>query len=131
MKLSAKALAVIIAVVLLGGIVLSNTLGWWNTSGGQGGSRGGSGQGQLQNIDNPAAGESHSEEQAAFDGSIRGKTTFQDLLEWGVPLENIETILGSPLPERSLQVSAYCQQQGLSFGRLKRSLQEEVDKIQR
>ena len=136
MKLSSKTLAVIIAVVLFGGIVLSNNLGWWNTSGGGGQGNGGgnggggNGQGQSQQIGEIAQdNREHTEGNEAFDGQVRGKTTFQDLLDWGVPQATIEGIIGGPIPDTAQQVSAYCQQRGISFGHVRRPLQEEVDSL--
>ena len=60
---------------------------------------------------------------------VKGKTTFQELLDWGVPQAVIEGIIGSPLPTASLTVKDYCTEQGLSFETIKAALQAEVDKV--
>ena len=60
---------------------------------------------------------------------VAGKTTFADLLDWGVPAEQIEAILGSEIPNRLMLVYDYCTENGLSFGGIKAELQAEVDKL--
>ena len=60
---------------------------------------------------------------------VKGKTTFQELLDWGVSQAVIEGILGAPLPTASLTVKDYCTEKGLSFETIKAALQVEVDKI--
>jgi hypothetical protein len=63
------------------------------------------------------------------DGIIKGKTTFADLMEWGLDPETIERIIGKPLPTAPGQtVKDFCDQNGLSFGTIKSSLQLELDK---
>ncbi len=69
-------------------------------------------------------------EGAAADTTIKGKTTFADLLSWGVERETIEAILGMPLPAtQGMTVRDFCDQQGLSFGQIKAELQAEVDAV--
>jgi len=63
------------------------------------------------------------------DRLVKGKTTFQELLDWGVPQVVIEQIIGAPLPTTSLTVKDYCTQQGLDFETIKPALQTEVDKV--
>jgi len=58
---------------------------------------------------------------------VAGKTTFADLLEWGVPAEQIEAIIGGEIPNRLMLVYDYCAENGLSFGGIKAKLQAEVD----
>lgn len=60
---------------------------------------------------------------------LKGKTTFQELLDWGLPQAVIEGIIGAPLPATSLTVKDYCTQAGLSFETIKAALQAEVDKL--
>lgn len=59
---------------------------------------------------------------------VAGKTTFQNVLDWGVSKETIENILGNPLPPASTVIKDYCSQKGLTFSDIKTRLQEEVDK---
>ena len=60
---------------------------------------------------------------------VAGKTTFADLLDWGVPVEQIEALIGSEIPNRLIRVYDYCVENGLSFGDIKTQLQAEVDKL--
>lgn len=60
--------------------------------------------------------------------TVTGKTTFQDLIDWGVSIEAIETILGDTLPEPSMIVKDYVSAKGLEFSSVKTLLQTEVDK---
>lgn len=65
-------------------------------------------------------------EHTAPERTVTGKTTFQDLLDWGVPQEKIEEILGSPLPDPAMIVKDYVNAQGLEFSSLKGALQAEI-----
>ncbi len=67
-------------------------------------------------------------EHIAPDRTVTGKTTFQDLLDWGVTQETIETILGSQMPGSGTVIKDYLAQQGLEFSTLKTQFQAEVDK---
>jgi len=72
-----------------------------------------------------------SEEHAENDSTervIRGKTTFQELLDWDVPQETIVGIIGGPMPNPLTVVKTHCDAQGLYFGDIKVALQAEIDK---
>lgn len=58
---------------------------------------------------------------------VRGKTTFGELLQWGVAQEKIETILGASLPDPAMTLKDYAAANGLNFETLKPALQAEVD----
>ncbi len=60
--------------------------------------------------------------------TITGKTTFQELLDWGVPMESIQTILGSSIADNGLIIKDYATSNGLAFSDVKAKLQLEVDK---
>jgi len=60
---------------------------------------------------------------------VAGKTAFADLLDWGVPVEQIEAIIGGEIPNRLMLVYDYCAENGLSFGNIKEALQVEVDML--
>ena len=68
-------------------------------------------------------------EHVIVDGTISGKTTFQDLLDWGVTQEAIEEILGSSMPAPAVVIKDYATSQGIEFSTLKTTLQAEVDLI--
>lgn len=84
--------------------------------------------------DEPQSTEESSGEAENVDGKqdamlVAGKTTFADLLDWGVPVEQIEAIIGGEIPNRLMRVYDYCAENGLSFGGIKADLQAEVDKL--
>ena len=60
---------------------------------------------------------------------IAGQTNFADLLDWEVPVERIEAVIGGEVPNRLMLVRDYCTENALSFGGIKTSLQAEVDKL--
>lgn len=60
---------------------------------------------------------------------VGGKTTFQNLLDWGVKQEDIEKVIGQPLPAASLLIKDWATSQGLSFSTLKDQLQALVDAV--
>jgi len=83
----------------------------------------------LVESDSALSGEQTAEEHSEDEMTVAGKTTFADLLNWGVPEEAIEGIIGGEMPNRLTNVKDYCEGQGLSFGTIKSSLQVEVDKL--
>lgn len=58
---------------------------------------------------------------------IKGRTTFGELLDWGVSRAAIEEIIGGPLPDPAMKVKDYATAQGLDFETLKLALQAAVD----
>lgn len=75
----------------------------------------------------PATEETHVESENDF--TIKGKTTFGDLVMWGVPKETIETIIGSDMPDPAMKVKDHATANGLDFEAIKTALQAEVDKV--
>ena len=75
----------------------------------------------------PAAESASSE--ASTEKLIKGKTTFQEVLDWGVSQEVIEQVIGAPMPNPLTKVKDFCTEQGLSFETIKPALQAEVDKV--
>jgi len=63
----------------------------------------------------------------AEDYKIAGKTTFQNLLDWGVRQEDIEEAIGEPLPSTYLLIKDWAAAEGVSFSTLKSELQALVD----
>ena len=67
----------------------------------------------------------------AADRTIKGKTTFAELLSWGVTEETIEDILGIPLPtDRNMKIKDFCTANSLDFEIIKLTLQEAVDALE-
>lgn len=60
---------------------------------------------------------------------VKGKTTFGELIAWGVPQELIEQLIGAPMPDPAMSVKDYASANDLNFETLKPALQAEVDKI--
>jgi hypothetical protein len=63
------------------------------------------------------------------DRTVTGQTTFQDLLDWGVPAETIQQVIGGALPDPSMLVKDYVTQSGGSFGPVKNALQDAVPNV--
>ena len=68
-------------------------------------------------------------EHASEANKITGKTTFQNLLDWGVTQEVIEKIIDQPLPSANLPIKDWATSQGVSFSILKSQLQALVDAV--
>jgi len=68
-------------------------------------------------------------EHAAPERTVTGKTTFQDLLDWGVTQESIEGILGGPMPAPGTAIKDYLSLKGLEFSTLKGQFQAEIDRV--
>lgn len=86
--------------------------------------------GELENTKptQPAsAAEPAEEEHEETDRVVKGPTTFREILDWGVPQEKIEAIIGGAMPNPLVIIKDYCTEQGLSFGTIKTALQAEVD----
>jgi hypothetical protein len=60
---------------------------------------------------------------------INGKTTFAELLDWGISTEAIEGILGKDIPEGIVNIRNFCDQDGLDFSVVKEELQNEADAL--
>jgi hypothetical protein len=61
--------------------------------------------------------------------TVKGKTTFGEIITWGVPQDVIEQLIGGPMPDPAMSVKDYASANGLSFETLKPALQAEVDKV--
>ena len=83
-------------------------------------------QGTAQPVSVPQT-EEHTQAESS-DRLLKGKTTFQEVLDWGVPQETIESILGGPIPNPLTKVKDYCLEVGLSFEEVKLAIQAEIDK---
>jgi hypothetical protein len=61
--------------------------------------------------------------------TVKGKTTFGELITWGVPQETIERLINAPMPDPAMTVKDFASASGLNFETLKPALQAEVDKV--
>ena len=62
---------------------------------------------------------------------VKGKTTFGELISWGVPQEVIEQTIGGPMPDPAMKAKDYATANGLDFEILKTQFQAEVDKVKK
>ncbi len=76
---------------------------------------------------NEATGERENAESKQDEMIVAGQTTFADLQEWGVPIEQIEAIFGGEIPNRLMLVRDYCTENGLSFEEVKTEIQLTID----
>jgi hypothetical protein len=68
-------------------------------------------------------------EHLAPEKTITGKTTFQDLLGWGVSEDAIRQVIGGELPAPATVIKDYATQQDKPFGEVKAALQAAVDQV--
>ena len=64
-------------------------------------------------------------------GSVTGKTTFQELLDWGLTEGDIESLIGENIPSKSMAVRDYASQKGIEFTALKSQLQTILDSLKK
>jgi hypothetical protein len=64
------------------------------------------------------------------EGMVRGPTTFQNVLDWGVTQERVEEIIGGPMPNALVTIREHCFENGLEFGVIKLEMQEAVDQAE-
>ena len=69
------------------------------------------------------------EEHTPPEQRVNARTTFQDLLDWGVSAEAIQQIIGGELPTPGTVVKDYVTSKGEEFSSVKNALQAEVDKL--
>jgi len=60
--------------------------------------------------------------------AVKGKTTFDDLLRWGLTQQEIEQVIGLPMGSRGGTVRDFLTAEGLEFSGYKTKLQELLDK---
>ncbi len=69
------------------------------------------------------------EPESGEDRTLKGKTTFQEVLDWGIPQETLENLIGGKLPSSLTKVKDYCTEKGLNFKEICPSIQAEIDKV--
>lgn len=60
---------------------------------------------------------------------MTGKTTFQQLLDWGLKQDEIEKILGTTMPDAGMIIKDYLVGQGLEFADMKTAFQAALDNL--
>jgi hypothetical protein len=86
-----------------------------------------SGVPESATAENPAAEQTDTHTETAA-GEIKGKTTFGELLSWGVSKETIEQVLGLPIGKAGVTVRDYCVENGIEFSTVKDALQKAADR---
>jgi hypothetical protein len=61
------------------------------------------------------------------DRTIKGKTTFRDLLDWGVSEADVKAVFGGGMGATGVAVRDYCTEKGIEFSTVKTTLQALVD----
>lgn len=79
-------------------------------------------QTESKSIDTGAEGEEY---------AIKGKTTFKELLDWGMTRNQIEEIIGGEMPATGIVVRDYCTEKNIEFSPIKTKLQEKLDEIKK
>ncbi len=74
----------------------------------------------------PAEGEG--EHDSSTERVIRGRTTFGELLQWGLSQAQIDAVLGVEMPSNpAVVIRDYCTEKGISYGQVKAALQALLD----
>ena len=64
------------------------------------------------------------------DRQVRGKTTFKELLDWGLTESEIKGVIGGDIPDTAAAIKDYCDDKGVEFSGIKAALQSISDKKQ-
>ncbi|MGE5677198.1 MAG: hypothetical protein ACM3ZR_03990 [Pseudomonadota bacterium] len=69
----------------------------------------------------------NSQQESVNDRQVRGKTTFKELLDWGLTAEEIESVIAGDIPDTSTAIKDYCEEKGMEFSGIKSELQAITD----
>jgi len=73
---------------------------------------------------NPTVSEEHDDEDE--ERVVKGKTTFKEVLDWGVSQAEIEEVLGKKMPNPLMNIRDFCLNEGLEFSMIKTALQAKI-----
>ncbi len=73
--------------------------------------------------------ESSVEPESSTSQFITGKTTFRDVMDWGVSQYEIESVLGGEMPNPLQKIKDYCIENNLLFETVKSALQADIDEV--
>jgi len=107
MKINSKIVAILIVVVIFGGILLSSALGFWH-------------------VDNISKGNGNNATEG--ENFIRGNTTYSTLLTYGLEKKQIDEILGGSVKDENRLVKDICIERNLEFFDIKTKLNELLSK---
>lgn len=69
-----------------------------------------------------------SQQEGLNDKQVKGKTTFKELLDWGLTEEEIEGVIVGDMPGTSTVIKDYCEKESIEFSGIKSELQAIADK---
>jgi hypothetical protein len=72
----------------------------------------------------PLPGEDPKDDPSEVDSTVKGNTTFQDLLDWGLAKEEIETAMGTSMGKPGANIRDYCVERDIEFSEVKNVLQK-------
>ena len=85
---------------------------------------------QAQTPSAQATPEAETPSASSTDRTVKGVTTFADVLGWGVSQATIEKVLGMSMPAaQATKIKDYCTERELNFETIRPALQAEVDKV--
>jgi hypothetical protein len=76
----------------------------------------------------PAAAQAEHVE-SSTDRTIKGITTFADLLTWGMTQAEVEKVIGAPMPSRTIKLRDYFVEKGLEYSTYRTTLQDIINKL--
>jgi len=103
MKINSKIAGILIVVILVGGILLSSALGLWH-------------------VDNISKGNGNKTTEG--ESLVRGNTTYNTLLTYGLEKEQINEILGGSVTDTNRLVKDICIDRNLEFYDVKTKLND-------
>ncbi len=68
-------------------------------------------------------------EQEKVAGTVKGSTTFNDLIDWGLSPEEIQSVIGTPAPSGSMTIKSYSEEKGVEFSTYKTAFQDLLDTL--
>lgn len=74
---------------------------------------------KIEKTEEKVSVDEHEEEMA-----VKGKTTFDEAMNWGLSKEVIEETIGGEIPARGMTIRDYCSQNGIEFSSVKEKLNE-------
>ncbi|MDD2497776.1 MAG: 4Fe-4S binding protein [Desulfitobacteriaceae bacterium] len=98
-KIKNSTLFIAIIIITFGGLLLADVLGFWQTA----------------SRNQPKS----SIERHEVTGNISGNTTVEDIIGFGLTLEEIEKIMGIKIQNTNMPIRSLCEQNNLSFGTVK------------
>jgi hypothetical protein len=107
MKIKSGIMAILIVVIIFGGIAATKAADIWSTKN---------------------SGSSFSEGSGQQEEAVRGTTTFNDVLKMGITQEQIEAVIGNAMPSGNRKVKDYCMENELEFSAIKDQLNELTEK---